>query len=74
MNNSWRNGRITNAHSTVSNEAAKAYDLPWTAPVGVGAHTSDNRSPVNEYEDRSGKKQQKWDHVMNKKNQNIEFK
>ena len=53
-------------------EAAKAYDLPWSAPMG--AHTSDNRSPVNEYEDRSGKKQQKWDHVMNKKNQNIEFK
>jgi len=68
MHNSWRNGRITNAHSTsVGNEAAKAYDLPW--PVSVaGAHTSDNRSPVNEYEDRSGKKQQKWDHVMNKKN------
>jgi len=72
MHNSWRNGRITNARSTVSNQAAKAYDLPW--PVSVGAHTSDNRSPVNEYEDRSGKKQQKWDHVMTKKNQNIEFK
>ena len=63
----FRNGKISGAHSTVSNEAAKAYDIPW--PPVIVSNTADGRSPVNEYEDRStGKKLDKWEIVLNKKN------
>lgn len=63
------------AHSTVSNEAAKAYDIPSWPPIG-GSNTAEGRSPVNEYEDHrmSNRKQSKWEVVLNKKNQNIEIK
>ncbi len=68
-----RNGKISAAQSTVSNEAAKAYDISWPP---IGSNTADGRSPVNEYQDHrlSNRKQSKWEVVFNKKNQNIEIK